>query len=94
MRTAWPRDSRGVHKSLNRAAKEQAIPDKIALLARARPGELYKGAANFVYPAEVADQHVGLLIIDGELVKTLKPGLYAYWRFNRTIKVEQVDTRL
>ncbi len=75
--------------------KDYEVPrDKVALLARARPGALLKSAAAYVYVAEVADQHVGLLILNGELVKTLQPGLYAYWKFNRVIKVEQVDTRL
>ena len=76
-------------------AEDCEVPrDKVALLARARPGELLKSVTNAIYPVEVADEHVGLLIVDGELVKTLKPGLYAYWKFNRTVKVEQVDTRL
>jgi regulator of protease activity HflC (stomatin/prohibitin superfamily) len=47
-----------------------------------------------VVVAEVAEKFAGLLFVDGELVKTLSPGLYAYWKFNRAIKVEQVDTRL
>ena len=67
---------------------------QVALLARARPGELLKSVAAAVYPVEVADEHAGLLIVDGELVKTLKPGLYAYWKYNRAIKVEQIDLRL
>jgi regulator of protease activity HflC (stomatin/prohibitin superfamily) len=68
--------------------------DKVALVARARPGELLKSVTDTVYPVEVLDAHIGLLFVDGELVKTLKPGVYAYWRFNRNIKVEQVDTRV
>lgn len=47
-----------------------------------------------VLPVEVASEHVGLLFVDGSLVKTLKPGLYVFWKFNRKLKVEQVDTRL
>ena len=49
---------------------------------------------NYVYFAEVADKHVGLLIVDGEQVKTLQPRLYAFWKFNRRVLVEQVDLRL
>jgi regulator of protease activity HflC (stomatin/prohibitin superfamily) len=49
---------------------------------------------NYVYLTEVADNHVGLLIVDGALVQTLKPGLHVYWKFNRTVKVEQVDLRV
>lgn len=76
-------------------AEDCEVPrDKVALLVRARPGELLKSVTSAIVPVEIADEHVGLLIVDGELIKTLKPGVYAYWRFNRTVKVEQMDTRL
>ncbi|MBI3896996.1 MAG: slipin family protein [Gammaproteobacteria bacterium] len=68
--------------------------DKVALVARARAGELLKAVTDAVYPVEVAEQFIGMLFVDGELIKTLKPGLYAFWKFNRNIKVEQVDTRV
>lgn len=66
----------------------------VRLVAYARAGELADAARFAVYPVEVADKSVGMLFVDGELVKTLEPGLYAFWKYNRTIKVEQVDTRL
>ena len=66
----------------------------VSLLARARGSELIAAVRETVYPVEVAEGAVGLLFVDGELVSTLKPGLYAYWKFNRNVKVEQVDTRL
>jgi regulator of protease activity HflC (stomatin/prohibitin superfamily) len=66
----------------------------VRLVARARAGELAQAVANAVLVAEVAEKFMGLLFVDGELVQTLGPGLYAYWKFNRSIKVEQVDTRL
>jgi len=66
----------------------------VRLVAYARAGELAAAARNAVYTVEVADKSVGLLFVDGELVRTLEPGLYAFWKYNRTIKVEQVDTRL
>lgn len=72
-----------------------AVPrELLRLIARARPGELLQAVSNSVVVAEVAEKFAGLLFVDGELVKTLGPGLYAYWKFNRAIKVEQVDTRL
>ena len=64
-------------------------------LARARStSEFYKEAVNAIYPVEVADNHIGLLIVDGELSGTLQPGLHAFWRYNRNLKVELVDTRV
>jgi regulator of protease activity HflC (stomatin/prohibitin superfamily) len=44
--------------------------------------------------AEVPDTAVGLLIVDGELREVLKPGLTAYWKYQRNVKVELADSRL
>ena len=43
---------------------------------------------------EVPDTAIGLLIVDGELRAVLKPGLSAYWKYQRVLRVEQVDLRL
>ena len=64
-----------------------------ALLARPS-ATLAKTLNGFTLAAEVEDQHIGLLLVDGELVRTLPPGLHAFWRFNRSVKVETVDLRL
>lgn len=37
---------------------------------------------------------VGLLKVDGSLVELLPPGTHGFWRFNRQIAVELVDTRV
>jgi regulator of protease activity HflC (stomatin/prohibitin superfamily) len=54
------------------------------------------GSANAaaIGSVEVPDTSVGLLIADGELCDVLKPGLTAFWKFQRTVKVELVDLRL
>jgi len=44
--------------------------------------------------AAVPAYHVGVLKIDGRVVRMLEPGLQAFWRFNRDIQLELVDTRL
>ena len=72
-----------------------AVPKaKVGLIANARMDFMPREVVNYVYIAEVSDNHVGLLIVDGEMVKSLKPGLYAYWKFNRNVKVEQVELRM
>ena len=43
--------------------------------------------------AQVPTYHVGLLRIDGRVQKLLPPGVEAYWRFNRDVQVELIDTR-
>ncbi len=42
---------------------------------------------------EVTNQQVGLLFIDGQLVRTLKAGKYGFWNYNQSVAVEVVDTR-
>jgi len=44
--------------------------------------------------AEVPDTAVGLLIVDGEMREVLKPGVTAYWKYQRNVRVELVETRL
>lgn len=75
--------------------QDYAVPkEKVGLIAHARMDAMPREVINYVYVSEVADNHVGLLIVDGELVESLKPGLYVYWKFNRNVKVEQVELRM
>ena len=68
--------------------------DKVGLIANMRADSLSREVISYLVFAEVTDNHVGMLIVNGELKQILKPGLYAYWKFNRNIKVEHVDLRL
>jgi regulator of protease activity HflC (stomatin/prohibitin superfamily) len=56
-------------------------------------GKAIAGLQN-ILPVVVPESHVGLLKVDGKFVALLKSGKTAYWRFNREIQVELVDTRL
>jgi regulator of protease activity HflC (stomatin/prohibitin superfamily) len=56
-------------------------------------GKAIAGLQN-ILPAQVPESHIGLLKVDGKLVQVLGAGKTAYWRFNRDIQVELVDTRL
>jgi len=47
-----------------------------------------------VLQVQVPQFSVGLLTIDGKLVRTLDPGAYGFWRFNRNIAVECIDLRV
>ncbi len=77
-------------------AEDYRLPQKLAMqLVHGSIGsDLGRAAANLLRFALVAERHVGLLFVDGVLVTTLQPGLHAFWRFNRDIKVEQVDSRV
>jgi regulator of protease activity HflC (stomatin/prohibitin superfamily) len=73
---------------------EIEVPASIAkLLARAKQ-PLAAQVSEAVASVEVPDTAVGMLIVDGEFTKTLEPGLHVFWKFQRTIKVEQVDKRV
>lgn len=41
----------------------------------------------------VEKQHIGLLYIDGELVKTLNLGQHGFWQLNRHVEVKSYDLR-
>ncbi len=67
-------------------------------LAKALVGELKGNRVALidkaVYMREVPDGHVGLLFVDGKLVRELAPGLHVFWKFIRGINVALVDLRV
>lgn len=70
------------------------IPKKLArILARPAVGKLSKRITQWG-TKEVPDHFVGLLFVDGVLTEILEPGLHVYWKFQRSITVELVDTRV
>ncbi len=73
-------------------ASEYALEAGTArVLARAKG---VAGVTDAIGTIEVPDTAVGLLIVDGELREVLKPGLTAYWKYQRNLRVELVDTRV
>lgn len=75
-------------------SEEFEIPhDKAALLVYAKTGVLPQRVRESIYSPKVPEYQRGLLYVDGQYIKTLQPGLHAYWRFNRDIKIEMWDTR-
>jgi len=74
--------------------KEFELPKELAkVLVRAKQ-PLAAQVADAVTAAEVPDTSVGLLIVDGEFVKVLEPGLHAFWKYQRALKMELVDRRV
>lgn len=72
----------------------QLPEDKAKLLTSVNQPALRTKLAQFVHIAEIKDEMLGMLIVDGHLVNTLKAGVYVYWRFNRSIRVEMIDIRV
>ena len=66
----------------------------MAVLANLRDAKLQMKLAAYLHVTEVAEYSVGLLMVDGQLVRTLDAGVYAFWKLNRNIKVEQLDLRV
>ncbi|MCG8592128.1 MAG: slipin family protein, partial [Proteobacteria bacterium] len=75
-------------------ASEFAVPDAwVSRVAHLR-GVNLQALAAAVELAEVADGHVGLVLVNGKLERVLAPGSHAFWKFNRTLRVKHLDTRL
>jgi regulator of protease activity HflC (stomatin/prohibitin superfamily) len=70
-----------------------AVPaDRVSLIGHLNVDRAALAAA--VQYGEVPDGHVGLLLVNGRLERVLEPGSHAFWKFNRTIQVKVLDTRL
>ena len=68
--------------------------DIAALLHKPRSNRLALNAKQYVVTAEIADYQTGLLIVDGELVETLQPGVHAFWKVRHNVEIERYDMRL
>ena len=92
MRQLYWRGPVNVRVDVRDIANEYALESGIVrVLSRAKN---LSGVAEAVGSVEVPDTSVGLLIVDGSLREVLKPGLTAYWKFHRHLRVEQVDMRV
>jgi len=77
-------------------AEDFRVPQKLAMqLVHGMAGsELGRAVLKAIHFAVVPERHLGLLLVNGVLTETLGPGLHAFWSYNRSLKVEQVDTRV
>jgi hypothetical protein len=50
--------------------------------------------AEAVLPVEVPDTAMAMLVVDGAFERLLGPGLHAFWKYQRVLKVEQADRRV
>ena len=76
-------------------ATDIAVPHRIAqscITERRTRGSSAFDAAIFV--REVPEAHVGLLFVDGRLVRELPPGVHAFWKIGRNLTLELVDLRV
>jgi len=66
----------------------------LAVLNKVQTPSLMPKLAEAVYYAEVEDNHVGLLMVNGKLEVQLEPGRYGFWKYQRNIAVKHVDLRV
>jgi regulator of protease activity HflC (stomatin/prohibitin superfamily) len=91
-RQLYWRGSVNVRVEVRDIANEYALDANTArVLTRAKG---VAGASDAISTVDVPDTSVGLLIVDGELRDVLKPGLSAYWKYQRVLRMELVDLRL
>jgi len=55
---------------------------------------LKNSAVNAITTSTVPERHLGFLEVDGEQTTELKAGIHAWWKFNRNLKIKQIDCRL
>lgn len=55
---------------------------------------LRNSALNAVITTTIPEKHTGFLEVDGEQKSELPAGIHAWWKFNRSLKVKQLDCRL
>ncbi|MCP3869487.1 MAG: slipin family protein [Gammaproteobacteria bacterium] len=74
---------------------ELELPADLAdTVFRTRGGTVARVLQAYIQSVEVMEHYVGLLVVDGECIKTLKPGFHAFWAVKRHVSVEQMDTRI
>lgn len=67
------------------------LREKVRALGKTLPGAAF---LDNILEEEVADHELGLLLLDGRLIRTLEPGVHAFWSFARNVQVEVTDMRL
>jgi len=76
-------------------AANLVVPRRIALACitdrQKQRGSLFDAA---ILVREVPEAHVGLLFVDGQLVRELPSGVHAFWKIGRSVAVELVDLRV
>jgi hypothetical protein len=76
-------------------ATNLVVPRRLALACitdrQIRRGSVFDAA---ILVREVPEAHVGLMIVDGQLVRELPPGVHAFWKIGRNVAVELVDQRV
>ncbi len=72
----------------------QINDELVGLLGRGVKIGASRHVVNAISYAEVPDEQVGLLQVNGKLEKVLKTGAYGFWKYNRSVVVKLLDLRV
>lgn len=86
------KDASGLEIKLVDTKEDYRVEKSLVNILARRSG--IAGLLDQVTAAEVGSKQLGLLWVDGELIDTLNAGLHAFWKTNRSIKVELMELRL
>ena len=75
-------------------AEQFTLPYSLTAQLGSTTGRARITGADQVLAVQVPQHHVALLYVDGRTHSTLQPGLHAFFKFNRELRVEVVDLRL
>ncbi len=72
-----------------------ALDKTLARVVLAAKDSLLKNSAlNAITTSTISEGYLGFLEVDGKTSAELDAGIYAWWKFNRSLKVKQIDLRL
>jgi len=81
-------------KRINLAEDYRVPIELLGWLGRGHHKRLQSAASQSIYYTEVEDNHVAMLLVNGQLDAVLSPGSYGFWKYNRHIVVKSIDLRL
>jgi regulator of protease activity HflC (stomatin/prohibitin superfamily) len=73
--------------------EQHALTDTMAVPKAVAQRLVRAGLRLNLTQVEVAEGHIGLLMVDGVLVDQLTPGAHAFWKVGRNVEVKQIDLR-
>jgi regulator of protease activity HflC (stomatin/prohibitin superfamily) len=93
-RLYWKTSANVRVETVELSGEGELAKDLIAKITQSQLKRRAVAGLQAVLQVQVPEFNVGLLTIDGKLARSLTPGAYAFWRFNRNVAVEYVDLRV
>lgn len=72
----------------------EVAQDMLPVVSHAKNAQRRNFVLDDVHYVEVSNHQVALLTINGQFERILKTGNYGFWKYNRTITINKIDSRL